>query len=61
VVARGVPQIGEEFAGYRIERLIGRGGMGVVCLAEHMRLQQKRALELLPPEMADDEGFRQRF
>ncbi|MGH2393082.1 MAG: serine/threonine-protein kinase, partial [Candidatus Limnocylindria bacterium] len=61
MAARGVPQIGEEFAGYRIERLIGRGGMGVVYLAEHMRLEQKRALKLLPPEMADDEGFRQRF
>ena len=61
MAARGVPQIGEEFAGYRIERLIGRGGMGVVFLAEHIRLEQKRALKLLPPEMADDEGFRQRF
>ena len=35
--------------------------MGVVYLAEHLRLQQNRAIKLLPPEMAEDEGFRQRF
>ena len=52
---------GEEFAGYRIETLIGRGGMGVVYLAEHIGLQRKVALRSSRPQLAEDERFRQRF
>jgi streptogramin lyase/tRNA A-37 threonylcarbamoyl transferase component Bud32 len=52
---------GDEFAGYRIEREIGRGGMGIVYLAEHLRLKKNRALKLLPTELAQDESFRRRF
>ena len=44
------PRIGSEIAGYRIERLLGRGGMSVVYLAEHLRLKRKVALKLLAPE-----------
>jgi YVTN family beta-propeller protein len=54
-------QIGGELAGYRIESLIGRGGMGVVYLAEHLRLRRKAALKVLAPELASDERFRSRF
>jgi len=57
----GDPRIGTELAGYRIEALIGRGGMGVVYRAEHLRLGRKVALKLLPPELADNAGFRERF
>src|SRR4249919_4152574 len=52
---------GTEIAGYRIESLIGRGGMAVVYRAEDMRLGRKVALKLLAPQLADSEQFRQRF
>jgi serine/threonine-protein kinase len=54
-------RVGSVLAGYRIERLLGRGGMSSVYLAEHLRLQRKVALKLMAPELADDERFRERF
>jgi hypothetical protein len=56
-----VPRIGTEFAGYRIEALLGRGGMSVVYRAENARLGNKVALKLLADELAEDENFRERF
>jgi serine/threonine protein kinase len=50
-----------EFAGFRIVRIIGRGGMGVVYLAEHENLKRKVALKLLAPQLAEDPRFRERF
>jgi streptogramin lyase/predicted Ser/Thr protein kinase len=55
------PRIGTELGGYRIERVIGRGGMSSVYLAEHIRLGRMVALKLLSPELADSERFRDRF
>ena len=48
--------VGTELAGYRLESLIARGGMAVVYLAEHIRLERKVAFKILPPELADDEN-----
>jgi serine/threonine protein kinase len=56
-----LPSTGEDFAGHRIERVLGRGGMGVVYLARHLMLDRERALKLLPPEYAHDDHFRNRF
>jgi streptogramin lyase len=55
------PRLGTEIAGYRIESLIGRGGMSVVYLAQHLRLGRKVALKLLAPELSQEQGFRERF
>jgi YVTN family beta-propeller protein len=55
------PRIGTELAGYRIDALAGRGGMGVVYRAHHLHLDRRVALKVLVPELAEDEGFRERF
>jgi serine/threonine-protein kinase len=55
------PRIGTELAGYRIEAVLGRGGMSVVYLAADLDLERKVALKFLAPELAEQAGFRERF
>ncbi|MFE3193363.1 serine/threonine-protein kinase [Nocardia sp. NPDC059240] len=52
---------GETFAGYEIERELGRGGMGSVYLARHPRLPRLIALKLLSRDAFGDIEVRRRF
>src|SRR3984893_2664893 len=54
-------RIGETFAGYRILRLLGSGGMGEVYLVQHPRLPRQDALKVLRPDVSSDPSFRERF
>lgn len=48
--------IGDRIANkYRIDGLIGAGGMGVVLEATHVELERKVAVKLIRPELAADE------
>ncbi|MBG0857051.1 serine/threonine protein kinase [Streptomyces spinoverrucosus] len=53
--------VGKQIAGYRVEQVLGRGGMAVVYRAKDLRLDRTVALKLIAPERARDDTFRRRF
>ncbi|MET0603848.1 MAG: serine/threonine-protein kinase [Baekduia sp.] len=54
-------QAGTIVAGYRIEGLLGAGGMGVVYEATQLSLKRTVALKILASHLSADPGFRRRF
>ena len=48
----------EVFAGYTAPRMLGSGGMGEVCLAEHPRSPRRDALKILRTDMSADDDDR---
>ncbi|MBL8735771.1 MAG: serine/threonine protein kinase [Planctomycetes bacterium] len=55
------PKIPERLGEFHLLRQIGRGGMGVVYLAEQPALQRQVALKLVHPEQLFFAGARERF
>jgi eukaryotic-like serine/threonine-protein kinase len=54
--------VGTVLAGkYRVDRVIGRGGMGVVVAATHLHLQQPVALKFLLPDLVHSPQIMERF
>jgi len=55
------PEIGSTLAGYRLDALIARGGMGVVYRATQLALDRPVALKVIAREHAGSASFRRRF
>ncbi len=53
--------VGESLAHFRIDELLGKGGMGAVYLATDTALDRKVAIKVLSRDIAEDERLRQRF
>lgn len=61
-VPQGPLQAGDEIGSkYRVERVIGQGGMGQVLAARHLDLDQLVAVKVLLPDAAAEEGVVERF
>ena len=52
---------GSTFAGYQVDAVLARGGMGVVYLATEQRPRRRIALKLIAPALAADPAYRERF
>jgi serine/threonine protein kinase len=61
LTACGEPVNGTPFGRYRLMELLGRGGMGEVWRAYDTETKRSVAIKVLPPHLADDDEFVQRF
>jgi serine/threonine protein kinase len=57
-----MPKVGDLIAGkYRLEKVAGEGGMGIVYAAQHLILRQRVAVKVLLPDAATSELVVERF
>lgn len=56
-----MPDAGDILDGYRLDAVIGRGGMGTVYRATDLALEKTVALKIIAPHLADDATFVRRF
>jgi len=54
-------QPGSQIGQFRVERELGRGGAGIVYLAQDTKLDRKVAIKSLPPELVRNEKMRSRL
>src|SRR5215208_290931 len=52
---------GTVLAGYRLEAVVGRGGMGVVYRATQLDLDRTVAVKVIAAELLEDDAARRRF
>lgn len=57
----GMISVGSVVAGYRVEGVLGAGGMGTVYLAKNPVLPRRDAVKVLSAELSGDRAFRERF
>ncbi len=56
-----MPDVGDILDGYRLDAVVGRGGMGTVYRATDRALETTVALKVIAPHLADDDTFVRRF
>lgn len=56
-----MPRVGDEFGGYRIERVLGQGATGIVYAARDLSLKREVAIKVLARQSDADAFFGERF
>lgn len=53
--------VGDVVGQYKVEKVLGAGGMGVVYLVQHLALRKRFAIKVLPTKLAQEASFVARF